>query len=849
MSNESVAAVLDGAAEAVRLDALHALGILDTAPEQAFDDLVWLAAQLCGTPIALVSLVDADRQWFKARWGVDVEQTPRATAFCAHAIAQDGLFEVPDALADARFAGNPAVTDAPHVRFYAGVPLVGPGGHRFGTLCVIDMRARTLDAGQREALMRLGRRASDALEVHRQRRAAQVRERTLGHLLDVMPGAVLTCGADGHLDECNGTAREWFGVDPRALGQEQWGVHFDVFEPGQATPVRLGRTPLMRAWRGQPVRDAELLIQARGQPPRHVLASAEPVHAPDGRLLGAVSVMHDITRLKAAQAQARLESARFAGAFAAAAQGMALLGLDRRWIEINDALCAMLGYRREELMALDFQRISHPEDLTTELALLDELERGLRASQQMEKRFFHRDGHTVWVQLSRSVVRDAEGRPLHFVSQFQDITQRRVAEQRLRESEQRFRSVLENSHDAFVSVDQAGTIVEWNRAAEATFGWRRSEVLGKPMGGVMVPPALRTAHEAGLARALVSGEARMLDQRLQMQACHRSGREFPVEMTITAVQLGERRLFNAFLHDISGRVAAETRLRESERQLRTVADNVPALIGHVGADLRYRFVNQAYAGWFGLTPADVVGRALDEVLPPRYYGSIQGRLAAVRAGQTVAFDVDTVRDGEPRHLHITYVPDGSDVPCGFHLMGSDVTAQVRLARMHEERAMTDALTGLPNRAAWAAELERAVARAQRAGMPAAVMFIDLDGFKQINDRHGHDTGDAVLREFASRLRRTLRRSDFIARLAGDEFVVLLDRVTDARGNPPRVAAKLMEAMRAPVQANGHTLQVTPSIGLAVQTGPDFDAAALMRQADEAMYAIKRARPGMALAEH
>jgi diguanylate cyclase (GGDEF)-like protein len=177
------------------------------------------------------------------------------------------------------------------------------------------------------------------------------------------------------------------------------------------------------------------------------------------------------------------------------------------------------------------------------------------------------------------------------------------------------------------------------------------------------------------------------------------------------------------------------------------------------------------------------------------------------------------------------------------------TAQMQLARMHEERALTDALTGLPNRAAWAVELERGVARAHRAGMAAAVMFVDLEGFKQINDRYGHDTGDAVLVEFAARLRRALRRSDFIARLAGDEFVVLLDRVTDAAGNPPVVAVKLIAAMQAPVEANGHVLQVTPNIGVAVRNGPDFDAATLMRQADEAMYAIKRARPGVSLAEH
>lgn len=853
MSNESVVPVLDSAIEAVRLEALRELQVLDTTPDAAFDDLVWLATRLCETPIALVSLVDDERQWFKARVGLDVAQTPRALEFCAHAIGQDGIFEVTDALADARFAGNAMITDALHIRFYAGAPLVGPDGHRFGTLCVMDTVPRQLDAGQREGLVRLARRASDALEVRRQRVAALAREKTLAHLLDVMPGAVITCDAAGMLGEFNRTAREWTGVDPRGLAPERWAEHFCVHGADGTTRLPLAQFALVRAWRGEIVRDAEVVLRAGGQPPRHVLASAEPVHAPDGRLLGAVCVLHDITHLKVLQEQARLASARFEGAFASAAQGMALVGLDGRWLEVNDSLCAMLGYARDEMLQLDFQRLTHPEDLRKGLDQVDALLRGTRASYRLDKRYFHKDGRTVRVQLSVSLMRDAGGEPLHFVVQIQDDTQRHTAEQRLRESEQRLRSVLEHSLDAFVSVDQDERIVEWNRAAEATFGWRRGEAIGRTMTDLIVPPHMRATHRMLMARYLQTGESRVLDQRLQLPAWHRSGHEFPIEITISVVDDGGRRRFDAFLHDITDRAAAETRLRESEQQLRTIADNVPALIGQVGADLRYRFVNQAYADWYGRTREDIVGRHMSEVLNSDYYDTLPERLDAVLAGQAVTFEAEVMRGDGLRHMQVTYIPDragstGAPVQ-GFHLMASDVTAQVRLARMHEERALTDALTGLPNRAAWSAELERAVARAQRSGTAAAVMFIDLDGFKQINDTFGHDTGDAVLVEFAERLRRTLRRSDFVARLAGDEFVVLLDRVTDAGGNPPVVAAKLMAAMQAPMQANGRTLQVTPSIGVAVQSGPEFDAAALMREADEAMYVTKRARPGMALPEH
>ena len=175
--------------EAQRLSLLRSYDVLDTEPELPYNDLVLVASQICETPIALVSLVDEDRQWFKARRGLDASETSRDLAFCAHAILDDALFEIPDAREDPRFSGNPLVTADPRIRFYAGAPLVVGEDLRVGTLCVIDRQPRQLDDTQREALRALARQTVAQLELRRllaaERRLRAERELVLEELRSV----------------------------------------------------------------------------------------------------------------------------------------------------------------------------------------------------------------------------------------------------------------------------------------------------------------------------------------------------------------------------------------------------------------------------------------------------------------------------------------------------------------------------------------------------------------------------------------------------------------------------------------------------------------------------------------
>lgn len=177
--------------EAARLDALHRYAILDTAPEGAFDDITLLASHICGAPIALISLVDADRQWFKSKVGVSAPETPRDISFCAYAILQSDLLIVPDALTDQRFATNPLVVSDPCIRFYAGAPLVTPEGFALGTLCIIDRVPRELSSEQRNALQALSRQVVAQLELRHQLAERRRAEEEIGRLNEALEHRVV----------------------------------------------------------------------------------------------------------------------------------------------------------------------------------------------------------------------------------------------------------------------------------------------------------------------------------------------------------------------------------------------------------------------------------------------------------------------------------------------------------------------------------------------------------------------------------------------------------------------------------------------------------------------------------
>jgi diguanylate cyclase (GGDEF)-like protein/PAS domain S-box-containing protein len=288
--------------------------------------------------------------------------------------------------------------------------------------------------------------------------------------------------------------------------------------------------------------------------------------------------------------------------------------------------------------------------------------------------------------------------------------------------------------------------------------------------------------------------------------------------------------------------AAERALRESESRLRTIANTMPAMVAYIDAGQVYRFNNLAYEREFGSGGGQMVGKTILQAVGAARYANLQPYIERVLDGETVVFEEHDETEGRDRALEVTYIPqmgaDGVSV-LGFHVMRHDITTQKREKKRLLKLSQIDPLTGLANRAGFMEKLESAMRECAADKHLMAVMYMDIDRFKPVNDTYGHNVGDALLKAFSARLAHNMRASDTIARLGGDEFTIIMEKIARPE-DASHTAAKIVAAMQAPFELGGLLVSVSASIGLAYFSGGEVDPAALLHQADMLLYQSKQA---------
>lgn len=389
------------------------------------------------------------------------------------------------------------------------------------------------------------------------------------------------------------------------------------------------------------------------------------------------------------------------------------------------------------------------------------------------------------------------------------------------------RAVVASAPDAMIVVDDDGTVVELNPAAERMFGSRRDATLGRRLDDGMMQGYGVWATEG----------------RHDVTARRAGGGQFAAEVsTAPVVGLGEH-LHVLHVRDLGDR-------RRSDRAVSALAAIVQSsddAIVSLTLDGVIESWNPGAERLYGHTPAEAIGRSVSLVEPRGRPGETPAMLALVRRGQHVE-SLETLRvrrDGSEVHVSLSVSPilDAAGEVIGAAEIGRDITARRQVDRRVAYLAYHDDLTGLPNRLMFAEHLDLALARAQRHGREVAVLYVDLDGFKDVNDTHGHEVGDQLLRQVARRLERATRATDLVARHGGDEFLVLAadlpaDGSPSAREIAHTIASHIEDALSAPAAVSGTTILPGGSVGIAIYPEDAGSRDELLRRADAAMYRSK-----------
>ena len=623
-----------------RLAALLRTGLLDTPPEPAFDNLARLAADLLGTPMAAIHLVAADRQWGKAELGLGTRDMPRDIAFCPVAMLAPYGLVVPDATRDSRFAGNPLVTGAPGIRFYAGMPLLAEG-LPIGALCVIDTKPRAggLTERQHFALRALAAQVSSQIAFRQaladrtsllaaRDRADALRRQILESATDI---AIISTDPEGRITGWNSGATNILGwPEAEMLGRPMAAI-FTPEDRAAGLPAAAMR---QAAREGRAA--GERWHLRRDDSRLRVASETTPLRDEQGTLIGYLTVLRDRTAQRLADKALReveldLQRAQLSGGV-----GVFSIDSDDSTLKVTPEFCRLYGVPvRDHLPAAEIEALVLPEHAA--LVSSAAKRRSGEVSPDVEYRIRRPDtGALRWLSRQAEVERDAAGRPVRLVGVVRDITEQRLASDALARSEERYRALFNAIDDGFCIIEffdgPHGPLSDYVHV-EANAGYERHTGIPNIVG--MTIRALAPDEADGWVElyggVLRTGQPIRFEREFVAAGRH-------IEVSATRIEPASRRQVSVLFRDVTARKRAEAALRASEAVARENVQRVQlalaagAILGTWFWDLPTdRFtVDEAFARTFGLAPAlGHVGLSLEQVTATVHPDDKPGLVAAI----------------------------------------------------------------------------------------------------------------------------------------------------------------------------------------------------------------------------
>ncbi|WP_009634587.1 PAS domain S-box protein [Synechocystis sp. PCC 7509] len=657
--------------EAARLLAVSNYEILDTAIESVFDDLTRLAAYICGVPTAMISLIDRDRQWFKSKLGIEILQTARDDAFCAHAILQIEPLIIPDAELDERFADNPLVTGKPGIRFYAGAPLIDPEGFSLGTLCVIDYVPRQLSNEQQDALVVLSRQVMTQLRLRRNlvalqesttqcQKADETLQKVVRFQQGILDGAnysIISTTKDGIIQTVNAATERWLGYTATELIGQTPGLIHDLEEVTQYAgelSQKMGRTIeagfevfVAKARYGQVDEREWTYIRSDGSR-FPVMLSVTALRDRYDNIIGFIGIAKDISDRIQVQEALKKSEQKLAMHFEQTPVAILEWDLNFNITNWNRAAENIFGYYPQEAIGCHATGLLVPEAARSDVErVMTELLTQAGGAHHINENIT-KDGKTIVCEWFNTPLVDSNGDVVGVASLAQDISDRFNAEKALQESEKNYRSVVDNVKEVIFQTDAMGLWTFLNPAWTEITEFTIDESLGTNF--------LDYIHESDRQQNL---EFFLYLLQRQQQYCRHEVRYLTkyggyrwieVYARLTLDEQGNILGTSGTLQDITENKQAAAALRESEKLFKAVFDQAFQFIGLLTCDGVVLEVNQTALDFAGVKLKEVVGHLFWETTWWRHSPVVQieqlkDAIYQAQAGNFVRYEVEIVGTG------------------------------------------------------------------------------------------------------------------------------------------------------------------------------------------------------------
>lgn len=646
-------------------------------------------------------------------------------------------------------------------------------------------------------------------------------------IIENNPDAIFVFSIDGIIMEVNQVGTKMLGY----IKEEVQGIHYqEILVPKYVEPTNQQFAKILQGT------SCEFETQVLHKNEGIIYLQVKNIPLMDnGEIIGIFSVCKDMTELHKTKASFNHMEERVNALFNSTGDAIDILDVDGNVVYVNPAFEKIYGWTCKEIIGkplpiIPLYRLTHQENM------LEQVKRG-NAINGLETTCMNKEGTNIEVSLTISPIRDMNGNIVGTSGITRDITKQKQLENSLKESEKRYKRLVEHSPEPII-VYQGGFIQYANPSCIKLLGAVYIEdLIGKSITDYfelesvhLIEKRIRESFQIGVPVPPTEEKLMRLD-----------GTVIDLEVTGITINHEGKPAFLMMYHDITKRKQAEEALRQSEKNYRLIAENMTDLVCVINWEGFFKyaspshvtvlgFPSEAYEGnrardWMHKDDFPKVRKQLDDMVKTKEGGVLEYRFRDVKGNwiwlegkSTPVFD----EKGYFRHFLV-------------------VSREITERRMHEEKlshmAFHDTLTGLPNRRFFKERLEQALKEAERYERKMAVMFMDMDKFKHINDTLGHDAGDKILKQFSNRVQSYLLESDTIARQGGDEFIILLSEIQEEKDGI-RIAKRILSSLQEPFHLDEHVIKTTTSIGIAFYPTDGITRHELMNLADTALYVAK-----------